>query len=218
VFNLRVESSHTAYTLSGPLASDTSLLRSVAIRDGRMVRMLPTSSILPRAREGAVLAAVGTADQEEVTSRPHVREVREIKEGLRQRMHRPIPETGKMARAIVAGYFAYHAVPTNSPALSAFRYHVLVLWHRQLCRRSQRARVLWTRMTKLADEFLPRRESCILDRVCASPSDTRGRSRVPELAILPRQREARARGANPNNLRSRSLYPLQPVWSSIVPW
>src|SRR6202040_597437 len=75
--------------------------------------------------------------------------LREIKEGLRHRMHRPIPETGKWLAQIVAGYFAYHAVPTNSPALSAFRYHVLVLWHRQLCRRSQRARVLWTRMTKL---------------------------------------------------------------------
>jgi RNA-directed DNA polymerase len=81
--------------------------------------------------------------------------LREIKEALRHRMHRPIPETGKWLAQIVAGYFAYHAVPTNSPALSAFRYHVLVLWHRQLCRRSQRARVLWTRMTKLADEFLP---------------------------------------------------------------
>ena len=81
--------------------------------------------------------------------------LQEIKEGLLQRMHRPIPETGKWLAQIVAGYFAYHAVPTNSPALSAFRYHVLVLWHRQLCRRSQRARVLWTRMTKLADEFLP---------------------------------------------------------------
>src|SRR6267154_4444795 len=59
--------------------------------------------------------------------------LREIKEGLRHRMHRPIPETGKWLAQIVAGYFAYHAVPTNSPALSAFRYHVLVLWHRQLC-------------------------------------------------------------------------------------
>jgi RNA-directed DNA polymerase len=81
--------------------------------------------------------------------------LRAIKEGLRHRMHRPIPETGKWLAQIVAGYFAYHAVPTNSPALSAFRYHVLVLWHRQLCRRSQRARALWARMTKLADEFLP---------------------------------------------------------------
>ena len=62
--------------------------------------------------------------------------LREIKEALRRRMHRPIPETGKWLGQIVAGYFAYHAVPTNSPALSAFRYYVLVLWHRRLCRRS----------------------------------------------------------------------------------
>ena len=81
--------------------------------------------------------------------------LREIKEALRHRMHRPIPETGKWLAQIVAGYFAYHAVPTNSPALSAFRYHVVILWHRQLCRRSQRARLGWTRMAKLADEFLP---------------------------------------------------------------
>src|SRR5258708_1687711 len=47
--------------------------------------------------------------------------LREIKEGLRHRMHRPIPETGKWLAQIVAA----------------------------------RARVLWTRMTKLADEFPP---------------------------------------------------------------
>ena len=83
-----------------------------------------------------------------------VTKLREIKEALRQRMHRPVPETGKWLTQVAAGYFAYHAVPTNSPALAAFRYHVVVLWHRRLCRRSQRAGMAWTQMTKLADEFL----------------------------------------------------------------
>jgi group II intron reverse transcriptase/maturase len=82
--------------------------------------------------------------------------LREIKEALRQRMHAPIPETGKWLAQVVAGYFAYHAVPTNSSAIAAFRNHVIILWHRQLCRRSQRGRVVWTQMAKLADEFLPR--------------------------------------------------------------
>jgi RNA-directed DNA polymerase len=82
--------------------------------------------------------------------------LQEIKEALRERRHEPIPEVGKWLAQIVAGYFAYHAVPTNSTALSAFRYHVAVLWHRQLCRRSQRAYVAWERMAKLADEFLPK--------------------------------------------------------------
>jgi len=82
--------------------------------------------------------------------------LRDIKEELRWRLHRPIVETGKWLRQVVAGYFAYHAVPTNSPALEAFRYHVVVLWYRQLCRRSQRARRVWERMTRLADDFLPK--------------------------------------------------------------
>src|SRR3954462_553316 len=43
--------------------------------------------------------------------------LREIKEALRKRMHEPIPEVGKWLGQIVAGYFAYHAVPTNSTAL-----------------------------------------------------------------------------------------------------
>jgi RNA-directed DNA polymerase len=36
----------------------------------------------------------------------------------------PIPEQGRWLRSVVQGYFAYHAVPTNSRAMGAFRYHV----------------------------------------------------------------------------------------------
>jgi RNA-directed DNA polymerase len=82
--------------------------------------------------------------------------LQEIKEELRQRWHLPIPDTGKWLGQIVAGYFAYHAVPTNSTAIGAFRYSVTVLWYRGLCRSSQKARLTWSRMAKLADEFLPR--------------------------------------------------------------
>ncbi|MCQ4191039.1 group II intron reverse transcriptase/maturase [Methylocystis sp. NLS-7] len=82
--------------------------------------------------------------------------LRDIKEALRRRINRPIPETGKWLASVVSGYFAYHAVPTNGLALAAFRRHVIVIWHRQLARRSQRARVPWERMAKLADEYLPK--------------------------------------------------------------
>jgi RNA-directed DNA polymerase len=82
--------------------------------------------------------------------------LRAIKEELRQRRHWPIPETGKWLAQVVAGYLAYHAVPTNGPAIGAFRYHVIVLWRRALSRRSQRARMAWERMQKLADDFLPK--------------------------------------------------------------
>src|ERR1700732_2121977 len=45
--------------------------------------------------------------------------LREIKEELRRRMHRPIPETGKWLAQVVSGFQAYHAVPTNSAAIGA---------------------------------------------------------------------------------------------------
>jgi group II intron reverse transcriptase/maturase len=79
----------------------------------------------------------------------------EIKEELRRRMHQAIPEQGRWLAQVIRGYFAYHAVPTNFPALSAFRHHVQRLWLRPLRRRSQKDRFSWERMTKLADDFLP---------------------------------------------------------------
>ena len=101
------------------------------------------------------------------------------------RTNKPIRETGKWLAQVVAGYFAYHAVPTNGLALAAFRHHVAILWHQQLCRRSQRARLVWTQMAKLADESSSRRRrSFTRGPACGSPLDTQGRSRVPELGSL----------------------------------
>src|SRR5215831_1127989 len=78
------------------------------------------------------------------------------REELRTRMHQPIPEQGQWLTQVVAGFFNYHAVPTNSRALAAFRYYVTVAWLRALRRRSQRHRLSWDRMTKLVDDILPR--------------------------------------------------------------
>jgi group II intron reverse transcriptase/maturase len=82
--------------------------------------------------------------------------LREIKAKLRDRRHDAIPEQGRWLRAVVTGYFAYHAVPTNSRALGAFHHHVTDLWRRSLRRRSQRNALTWTRMSKLVADWLPR--------------------------------------------------------------
>ncbi|MGL4940467.1 MAG: reverse transcriptase domain-containing protein, partial [Bifidobacterium asteroides] len=66
--------------------------------------------------------------------------LREIKEELRRRMHHPIPDQGRWLRQVVSGFFNYHAVPTNSAALGAFRHHVTTLWGRTLRQRSQKDR------------------------------------------------------------------------------
>src|SRR5713226_4338791 len=81
--------------------------------------------------------------------------LKEIKQELRWRMHQPIPVQGKWLRQVVTGYFNYHAVPTNGPALAAYRFFVTELWQRTLRRRSQRDRMTWERITRLANDWLP---------------------------------------------------------------
>jgi group II intron reverse transcriptase/maturase len=82
--------------------------------------------------------------------------LKEIKEGLRERMHKPIPEQGRWLAQVVRGIFAYHAVPTNYKALGAIHYHVKRLWLRTLRRRSQKDKFAWERIDKLAGDFLPK--------------------------------------------------------------
>ncbi len=81
--------------------------------------------------------------------------LREIKETLRQRMHATIDEQGRWLGAVLRGYFAYFAVPTNARTLIAFRRRVVALWYRSLRRRSQRDRTTWERMSTLIERFLP---------------------------------------------------------------
>jgi hypothetical protein len=79
----------------------------------------------------------------------------EIKEELRRRMHQPIPEQGRWLAQVMRGFFAYHAVPTNFPALRAFHHHAAHLWLRTLQRRSQKDRTTWERIAKVAADYLP---------------------------------------------------------------
>jgi group II intron reverse transcriptase/maturase len=81
--------------------------------------------------------------------------LQEIKEAVLRQRHQPIPIQGEWLRKVVAGFFAYHAVPTNGPAISAFRYCVITFWHKALRRRSQKDKMTWVRMTKLANDWLP---------------------------------------------------------------
>ena len=71
-------------------------------------------------------------------------------------MHQPMPEHGRWLRQVVADFFAYHAVPTNSAALETFHHYVTIQWRRSLRRRSQKDRMTWERMSKLADDWLPK--------------------------------------------------------------
>jgi hypothetical protein len=82
--------------------------------------------------------------------------LKEVAGELRQRMHQSIPEQGRWLKQVVTGYFAYHAVPTNSAALVAFRDQIVERWRWVLHRRSQKSALTWARMKKLADDWLPK--------------------------------------------------------------
>lgn len=78
-----------------------------------------------------------------------------IKQELRWRMHRPLPETGRWLRSVVRGYYQYHAVPGNLHRMARFRYRLLRLWRRALLRRGGRRRPTWTQVISLAARWLP---------------------------------------------------------------
>ena len=103
----------------------------------------------------------------------------EVKEELRRRMHQPIPEQGRWLAQVIRGYFAYHAVPTNIAALSAFRHYVKRIWLHTLRRRSQKDSFSWERMTKLVDNFLPQPKILHPWPNVRFAVSTRGGSRMP---------------------------------------
>ena len=82
--------------------------------------------------------------------------LQEMQDELRQRRHQAIPVQGEWLRRAVSGFFNYHAVPTNSRALTVFHYHVRRLWLRTLQRRSEKDGSTWRRIEKLAADWLPK--------------------------------------------------------------
>jgi hypothetical protein len=78
-----------------------------------------------------------------------------VQEGMRRRMHQPIPDQGRWLHYVVSGYFNYHAVPTNSRALVTFRTEIARRWRRVLTRRSERTKLNWKQMKQLIDTWLP---------------------------------------------------------------
>ncbi|HWZ47377.1 MAG TPA: group II intron reverse transcriptase/maturase [Herbaspirillum sp.] len=78
-----------------------------------------------------------------------------IKEEMRRRWHHSISEQGKWLRQVVQGYYNYHAVPTNSLTMVAFRRHVIDIWRRALRRRSQKDDTTWRKIARLAKAWIP---------------------------------------------------------------
>jgi group II intron reverse transcriptase/maturase len=91
-----------------------------------------------------------------VTSKKRLRaKLREVKTELVRRRYEPIPDQGRWLESVVRGHRAYYAVPDNIDAVAAFRDQATLHWYKALRRRSQRSRLTWTRMHRLAKRWLP---------------------------------------------------------------
>src|SRR5262249_28413026 len=142
------------------------------------------------------------------TQRKRMRaKLRKIKEALRRRRQRPIDEQGQYLGSVIRGHFAYFAVPTNGRLLSAFRYHISIMWFQSLRRRSQRHRLTWERMCRLIARFLPSRHplkvrTVCLNWACTDPCGGRGVNPRPY-----RDKRVEFRGADLVRLKRRQNPP-----------
>src|SRR5271157_3451386 len=92
-----------------------------------------------------------------VTDRKRLRaKLRQVRTEIMRRRHLPVPEQGRWLASVVTGHQNYYAVHGNYEAVSFFRYEVTRHWHHALKRRSQKNRLPWDRMNRLAKRWLPR--------------------------------------------------------------
>ena len=102
----------------------------------------------------------------------------ELKGELRRRLHWPVPVVGKWLRVVLLGHYRYYGVPGNFRKIGAFKYHLSLLWFRTLRRRSQRHRLIWERMSRLINRWLPRPRICHTYPDLSLYVKTRGKSPV----------------------------------------
>ena len=103
--------------------------------------------------------------------------LKEVKDQLKRRRHEPVPEQGRWLGSVIRGHLAYYAVPGNVRAVRSFRKQVTRHWLAALRSRSQRHRLNWDRMNRLATRWLP--PARILHPYPDERFDVRTRGRSP---------------------------------------
>lgn len=101
-----------------------------------------------------------------------------IREGLLRQRHLPVDVQGRKLAAVVRGYYAYHAVPTNMHRLASFRTEILRAWRHALRRRGQRSTVTWQQLSRLGKRWVPTPRVLHPYRWDRFDDRTRGGSRV----------------------------------------
>ena len=79
-----------------------------------------------------------------------------LKAELARRRHDAVPDQGRWLASVINGHMNYYAVPGNGKAIRTFREEATRFWRMALRRRSQKTRLTWERMERLARRWLPR--------------------------------------------------------------
>jgi RNA-directed DNA polymerase len=82
--------------------------------------------------------------------------LKQVRAEIMHRRHLPVPDQGRWLASVIAGHQQYYAVPGNFNAVQAFRTRATRHWRHALRRRSQKSRLTWARMDRLASRYLPR--------------------------------------------------------------
>lgn len=83
-----------------------------------------------------------------------------LKVEMKRRMHIPIPEQGQWLKSVLRGHYQYYGVPRNNAALDTFRAELVRLWKDTLGKRSQKGKLPWERIHRLASKWLPYPRIC----------------------------------------------------------
>ena len=79
----------------------------------------------------------------------------ELKKTMRERLHWSILDVGIWLKSVIVGHCRYYGVPWNGKSLTRFRSEIIRMWCRSLRRRSQKHRITWKRMSRIAKKWLP---------------------------------------------------------------
>ncbi len=86
------------------------------------------------------------------------RKLKELKEKLTKRRHRPLNETGRWLASVMRGHMGYYGVPGNQNAVETFHTELGRMWRHSIHRRSQKAKQRWSweRYLRLQTRWIPR--------------------------------------------------------------
>ena len=63
--------------------------------------------------------------------------------------HQNVVNQARYLNAVLIGHYHYYGLTGNFKSVAAFYRHVIRIWHRYLCRRSQRAHISWEKYMRI---------------------------------------------------------------------